>query len=533
MKVQAFIPCGTNNLPNGIDIQFVQPQPFIRAISHDNSIVEDAEGVGVAQKCDKDLELLDNWLHHNRKTEQTELNLASPTQKFYYLNRDLFFVAGEVIYKKDDDEDKLVVPHSVKNDLIQACHDIPSAGHQGVERTKEYMKQKYYWHHMGRDIKNHVAFCAACNINKAANRKNKHPMMTSHMGAPMERIHVDFMGPFPTSTRGNKYILVLVDNFTKWIEVFPLESQTAELTAKTAVNEFFCRLGYPGQLLTDQGTNFESELFKSMCKLLKIKKKRTTAYRPSANGQAERTNRTLMNAIRCFVDKQQNDWDVYLPQIAAALRSAVNRNTGFTPNRLMLGREVSTPAELMYPGKPLDPSTVEEFIVNLENKMLEAHDTARKTLKVNLKRARNYYNLDQSVVEFREGDVIYLVDKASKKGRAKKLDPIWQGPGVITHRLTPFLFRVRLNKNRKTMVVNHDHLKKAHLGEIPKWISHLQKEIGNNQQDTYCWCKKPDDGLPMVQCDECLIWFHCGCIGMTRNQAYRLEKYICDACSSL
>ena len=140
----------------------------------------------------------------------------------------------------------------------------------------------------------------------------------------------------------------MVDQFTKWCEIIPLPSQTAEVTARAAVNEFFARFGCPFTVHKDQGRNFESKLFKAICELLMIHKTRTTPYRPSANGQVERYNRTLMDAVRCFVDESQRDWDEYLPQLACALRSSVNRHNGMTPNKMMLGREVNLPVDLMF-----------------------------------------------------------------------------------------------------------------------------------------------------------------------------------------
>ena len=117
------------------------------------------------------------------------------------------------------------------------------------------------------------------------------------------------------------------------------------------MNQFFSRFGCPFQVFTDQGRNFESSLFREMCELLHIHKSRTTPYSPSANGQVERCNRTLMVAVRCFIGKNQRSWDQYLPQLAGALKSSVNRSTGYTPNMMMLGREIGLPAELMF-GSP-------------------------------------------------------------------------------------------------------------------------------------------------------------------------------------
>ena len=142
---------------------------------------------------------------------------------------------------------------------------------------------------------------------------------------------------------------MMVDQFTKWVECIPLPSQTAEITARAAVNEFFSRFGYPFQIFTDQGRNCESNFFKSICEMLHIYKTRTTPYRPSANGQVERFNRTLMNAVRCYVDHQQDNWDEHIPQLAGVLRSSVNRNIGFSANQMMLGRKVNQPVDIIFP----------------------------------------------------------------------------------------------------------------------------------------------------------------------------------------
>ena len=86
----------------------------------------------------------------------------------------------------------------------------------------------------------------------------------------MEKVHMDFIGLLPKSKMGNEHILVIIDQFTKWVECIPLPNQEAEITARAAINEFFCRFGCPLQLVTDQGRNFESSLFKEICKILQI-----------------------------------------------------------------------------------------------------------------------------------------------------------------------------------------------------------------------------------------------------------------------
>ena len=101
------------------------------------------------------------------------------------------------------------------------------------------------------------------------------------------------------------------------------------------------------EIHTDQGRNFESELLKEMCELLEIGKTRTTSYRPSANGQVERYNRSIAQIIRCCIGNRQESWDDFVGIAVGAIRATVNRSTGFTPNRMMLGREVMMPLDLM------------------------------------------------------------------------------------------------------------------------------------------------------------------------------------------
>ena len=226
---------------------------------------------------------------------------------------------------------------------------------------------------------------------------------------PLERVHLDFIGPLPKTLKGNEHILMIVDQFTKWVECIPLPSQTAEETARAAVNEFFCRFGFPFQVHTDQGLNFESSLFQQLCKMTAIHKTRTTAYRPSTNGQVERYNRTLMDAVRWFIGQAQNNWDQFLPQIASAIRATVNRSTGFTPNRLMLGREVNQPANLMFP-LPLSQQrqSPDEYCRNLSEAMRKAHDTARNKLKSTQARVKRDHDVKVNLKSFKMDDWVYF-----------------------------------------------------------------------------------------------------------------------------
>ena len=166
-------------------------------------------------------------------------------------------------------------------------------------------------------------------------------------------------------------ILNVIDQFTKWIECYPLPAQDAERCAKSLVDEFFARFGCPIEIFSDQGKNVMSNLFNELCNLLQITKKRTSPYHPMSNGQTERMNRSILQAVRCLTEKRVTDWDLYLSQIGGAIRSTVNRSTGFTPNKLMLGREVFKPVDLIYGLAKQNQKTeqVSDFVKRVEQQM--------------------------------------------------------------------------------------------------------------------------------------------------------------------
>src|SRR5215467_14505768 len=122
--------------------------------------------------------------------------------------------------------------------------------------------------------------------------------MPIEVGEPFQMVGVDIVGPMKISKKGNRYILVVVDLFTKWAEAYPLNNIEAITITETLVSQFISRYGIPVSILADRGTQFESRIFAQVCELLQIEKKRTTPYHPQGNGVVEKTNGTLLQLIR-------------------------------------------------------------------------------------------------------------------------------------------------------------------------------------------------------------------------------------------
>lgn len=491
------------------------------------------------QAKDQDLQLVLHWLNSQEEPAETDLFLADQAAKKYHINREQFFLDSDGVLRNRSKNNltRLVVPKPYIQEVLSLNHDLPMTGHQGIDRTRARIKEKFYWYKMNETIKAYVQACAVCNKNKKPTRKAKCPLSQYHAGVPLERVHIDFMGPLPETLKGNTNILVMVDQFTKWVEIIPLPSQTAEETARALVDQVFTRIGCPLTIHSDQGRNFESSLFKSICEAFHIHKTRTTPYRPCANGQVERFNRTVMDAVRCFVSDSQTDWDNYLPQLAGAIRSSVNRMTGLTPNMMMYGREVNMPADLVFQPPATDTSTDEtEYVCKLKEASIRAHEIARQKLKTSHSYMKRDYDVRIRQVQYKPGDLVYILNMANRKGKSKKLESPWKGPGVVLAKITSYVYKVQLEK--MITVINHDRMKRCGDLETPTWVKKKQKEVidgvpanlDTDDLEIFCFCRKGDNGSFMIQCDMCDEWYHGDCVGVSAELADNWTEYFCPTC---
>ena len=154
-----------------------------------------------------------------------------------------------------------MVPEHLKKSVLKLAHDNIVSGHLGIAKTKERIKRHFFWPSLAADVENYVKACAICNRSKHLRRKCKAPMRSFTAGAPIEKCHLDILGPLPKTASGNSYVLLMVDQFTKWVEAAPMPDQSAETVSRTAIDYLFSGFGCPREIVTDQGANFNSQLF--------------------------------------------------------------------------------------------------------------------------------------------------------------------------------------------------------------------------------------------------------------------------------
>ena len=306
--------------------------------------------------------------------------------------------------------------------------------------------------------------------------KTRHAgMKTFQVGEPAERLCIDIVGPFQETDLGNKYCLVITDCFTKFVEIYPMKNQEAETVAAVVVREYVSRYGAPREIHTDQGRQFESALFQEMCELLGISKTRTTSFHPQSDGQAERNIKTLVKMLAIAAD-QRGDWDQHLPFISMAYRATPQDSSGFSPNYLMFGRELSMPVDLMFPLSQDVPQSCPEYVAKLREKLHFAYELCRNTLRKSTERQKRLYNERVFGQPIKTGDIVWVMNKERKKGKTPKLQPKWKGPCLVTKAFNDVVVEVHV-KPRKCVNYHVDLLKPCVVRKLPPWIKRLKKKL--------------------------------------------------------
>jgi hypothetical protein len=336
------------------------------------------------QMKDADIGTVYKWVKDGIRPPAGDVAMMSQaTRHYWHLFRALRISNGiltKVAYKDDSPHCflQVIAPKKYQKEAMIQAHDAPLGGHLGRKKTKAKVSRNFYWYNMGEDIRAYVSSCVECQKNKKLHKNPKGELGNMLVGAPLDRISTDILGPLPTSQAGNKYILTVTDHFTNWSEAYPIKDQHASTVARKIVDEFISRFGCPLTIHSDQGSNYESQLFKEVCDLFHIKKSRSSPRHPQGNGKTERFNRTLLSMIKCFIKDQQDTWDQSLACITGAYRASVHEATGMTPNLIMLGREVRMPIDLMLGTTDKAKTNPGDYVLQLRQNLERSYSIARE-----------------------------------------------------------------------------------------------------------------------------------------------------------
>ena len=348
----------------------------------------------------------------------------------------------------DDGEWKLAVPESLKELVLSEYHD--GAGHPGSDETYRSIQTRFHWPNMQQDIRQYVQICRLCACAKSS-LGGKGGLRPHQPTKCWKTLAVDLMGPYPRTSRGKKFILVVTDLFSRWIEAFALASSTTDVIVRSMENDLFFRWGYAKEILSDNGPQFGSDLWREACQRWGMTPWTTAIYHPQAN-VTERRNQEIKKGLRLHLHgKRHTEWDLQLPRILFHLRTRRNAATGVTPAQVMIGRELMRPGDWELDSMRPQDKPNDEIIAH------QRHYQQRY--------ARPTHQ------QYKEGQMVYIKAHHLSNAAAKfsaGLALKWEGPYPILRRVSDAIYII--DRRGVEAKVHISEIKVAHQSERQRQV---------------------------------------------------------------
>ena len=403
------------------------------------------EDVRQAQKKDAIIQKLKNALEMSQRPQAKQEWRQQPLKRYLQLWSQLVIHENVLCrkYRPGPTCEPIMVPvlpTAMHDQVLKDCHDASSAGHMGAQKTLERVRQEAYWINMARDVEKHCRECEVCQKSKLT-KPTRAPLVNVPIGRPWQMVAIDIL-QVPLSNRNNRYLLVVQDYFTKWPEAIPIPDQTAERISKEMV-KLFCTYGIPDIVHSDQGQNFESTIFRQTLEAFGIKKSHTSAYHPEGDGMVERLNRSLLQLLRTYAQRQ-DDWENNLPLVLYAYRSATHSSTGTSPFVLMYGRQPKSSTFSSFTGYD-----ALQYQGTLRAKLAELQDLVEAHIVETAQCQKGNYDQNSAERSFKVGDLVWLSIPT-----AGKLDPRWEGKWKVKSKKSPVTMEITDGKRTKVVHVN-------------------------------------------------------------------------------
>lgn len=249
---------------------------------------------------------------------------------------DLFYQKREAFEYEDGKllfYGRIIVPSFYINDIIQTYHND---GHFSDYKIRSSLLQKYWFFNMRKRIAEMSNLCEVCKKGKdySQNRYKPQSLPSKENVEPLQYVSIDIVGPLPTQTSNYRWLLTIIDNATRWLEAIPLTNISADTVAKAFLRGWVYKFGPPAVIHSDNGKQFESDLFRSMFKRLGSEHSRTSIYHPQSNAICQRVHRTIADRIRCT----KGSWLEILPRCVYNINRTHHDSIGCSPMGALLGR---------------------------------------------------------------------------------------------------------------------------------------------------------------------------------------------------
>jgi transposase InsO family protein len=347
-------------------------------------------------------------------------------------------------------KEKRIIPRYEMTWVLSMFHDDPTMAHQSKDAMYQRVSKRYEWETMRQDVAQHIQTCRKCQ-ERGPMRKNNRKRTIETMDI-FERWGIDIVGPLKVTERGNKYIVVAMDYFSRWPEARAIKSANAETVATFIYEEIICRFGAPKKIQSDQGTHFVNEIIKNLTERFRIKHSLSSPYHPQSNGLVERFNKTLCEGIAKVADSIF-DWDNYIQPVLFAYRTKELRISNKSPYVLVYGRE---PTMVMDES---NRSSIIERLLEITDKVPQLRESARRAIKKAQEELEHKFQKGKEII-FKKGELVWYFDKAKAMRHDTKLEPKWKGPYQIIEVLPRGAYRIAIDGKQVGNTVNGNYLKR-------------------------------------------------------------------------
>ena len=457
--------CQSNdNVVTNVDSNIIDSDLYISQLWNDNISVDKQSLIALQQSDPKLIPLIERVKavqygdHANDSNNDcSEYFIKDGVLMRSYLNKSLPVGAEKT---------QIVVPSTLQHKVLYLAHDAPLSAHLGTAKTLDRITQYFYWPGINKTVKDYCKSCDLCQKLGKGNRKQIAPLQPIPLVTkPFSSISIDIVGPLPKSKDTEyRFILTILDLCTHFPEAIPLKRHTARDVALGLVT-VFSRFGFPDEILSDLGTDFQSELMQIFLHEFKIKQIRTSPYHPMSNGACERFNGTMKSMLSAVCNKYPTTWDVALPWVLFAYREVPVATLGCSPFELLFGRSASGPLSLLKSAwiSDVDLNTAKqnviEFITETRDNVKEAIDLATTHAQQERVKSKLWYDKKARDKTYDVGDeVLILLPMAKKPLHAK-----YHGPYVVVEKLGPVDYVISTPDRRKQKRVCHANLMKPYI----------------------------------------------------------------------